>query len=188
MGATATDPIAVDAIGVPVENRFRRNAIIFPEERRAHPGSSGRAGAAPIRRWSVPAGTVVLVLLAVAPAAGALAGADDRGGRAIFAADAEAWAFSVEVGIPGPLGPLTSHTKASIDNSPHADGAAGLADPGLLVRAVGEVTLGLPTPASCESAFPEGPRDRNPAAPRGGEGQVRPRPSQRGGGAHRHRH
>jgi hypothetical protein len=172
MGATATDPIAVDAIAATVENRLRRIAISFPEERRAHPGSGGRAGGVPMRRWSVPAGAVVLVLLAVAPAAGALAGADDRGGLPIFAADAEAWAFSVEVGIPGPLGPLTSHTKASIDNSPHAVGAAGLADPGSLVRAVGEVTLGVPTPAYCESASPEGPRESNCAPPSEGEVQV----------------
>ena len=171
MGATPTDHIAVDAIAVTVEKRLRRKAISFPEERRAHPGSGGRAGGAPMRGWSVPAGAVVLVLLAVAPTAGALAGAVDREGLAVFAADAEAWAFSVDVGNPGAFGPLTSHTKASIDSSPYAVGAAGLVDPGLLGGAVGEVILGAPAPAYCESAYPAGPPEANCAAP-AGEGGV----------------
>ncbi|MGH9011333.1 MAG: hypothetical protein ACRDYF_16030 [Acidimicrobiia bacterium] len=117
-----------------------------------------------MRRRIVLAGAVILIVLAAAPSAAAPGGAGNRG-LAVFAADAEAWAFSVEVGIPGPVGPLASHTKASIDNSPHAVGAAGLADPGLLVRAVGEVMFGVPTPAHCESAAPEGPPEVNCAAP-----------------------
>jgi hypothetical protein len=113
---------------------------------------------------------VVLIVLAAAAGVGFPAGAVDRSGLAVFAADAEAWAFSVEAGISGPLGPLTSHTKASIDNSPNAVGAAGLVDPGLLVGAVGEVMLGAPTPAYCASAFPEGPPEANCAAPAGQRG------------------
>ena len=108
---------------------------------------------------------VVLIMLAAATAAGAHPGARDRGGPAVFAADAEAWAFSVEVGIPGPLGALTSHTKASIDNSPNASGTAGLADPGLLEPAVGNVMVGVPTPVSCQSAYPEGPPEADCAVP-----------------------
>ena len=78
-------------------------------------------------------------------------------GPAVYAAEAEAWAYSVEVGIPGPVGPLASHTTAAIDNSPHATGAAGLADPGYLIRAAAGLVAGVPTPAYCESAWPEGP-------------------------------
>ena len=123
-----------------------------------------------MRRQIMLASAAVLIVLAAATGAVAPAGAGDRSGLAVFAADAEAWGFSVEAGIPGPLGPLTSHTKASIDNSPHAVGAAGLADPGLLVRALGEVTLGVATPAYCESASPEGPTEANCAAPAGQDG------------------
>ena len=78
-------------------------------------------------------------------------------GPAVYAAEAEAWAYSVEVGIPGPVGPLASHTTAAVDNSPHATGAAGLADPGYLIRATAGLVAGIPTPAYCESAWPEGP-------------------------------
>ena len=116
------------------------------------------------------ASAVVLTLLAAAPGAGAAVGTGDGGGLAVFAADAEAWGFSVEFGTAGPLGLLTSHTKASIDNSPNAAGASGLIDSGLLVGTAGEVMLGAPTPAYCESAFPGGPPEANCAAPAGQRG------------------
>ena len=125
-----------------------------------------------LRRWILPAGAGLFLLLAAAPAAGAPAGLVERGRPAVFAADAEAWGFSVEVGVSGPLEPMTSHSKAVIDNSPRAAGAAGLVDPGALVRASGEATLGVPAPAYCESAAPEGPREANCAAPGDGEVQV----------------
>lgn len=112
----------------------------------------------------------VLMLLAAAPGAGAAVGASDGAGLAVFAADAEAWGFSVEVGTPMPLGLLTSHTKASIDNSPSAAGAAGLLDSGLLVGGAGEVMFGAATPAYCESAFPAGPPEADCAAPAGPDG------------------
>jgi hypothetical protein len=93
------------------------------------------------------------------------AGAAPAPGPAVFAAGAEAWAYSVEVGVPGPLGPLASHTTVSIDNSPHAQGAAGLADPGYLVRAAAQLVAGVPTPMYCESAWPEGPEHVDCGAP-----------------------
>jgi hypothetical protein len=85
----------------------------------------------------------------------------------VFAAGAEAWAYSVEVGVPGPLGPLASHTTVAVDNSPHAQGAAGLADPGYLIRAAAQLVAGVPTPAYCESAWPEGPDHTDCGAPGG---------------------
>ena len=107
------------------------------------------------RRRAAAAGFVGVVLgcCPLLPAHGDAA----TNGPAVFAAEAEAWAYSVEVGIPGPVGPLASHTTAAIDNSPHATAAAGLADPGYLVRATAGLVAGIPTPAYCESAWPEGP-------------------------------
>lgn len=75
---------------------------------------------------------------------------------AIFAASAEAYGVSAEIGIPGPAGPFTAHTWSALDNSPHSGAAAGLADPGFLIRAAAGLQ-GLSTPTYCESAYPEGP-------------------------------
>ncbi|MEW6471102.1 MAG: hypothetical protein AB1679_02440 [Actinomycetota bacterium] len=120
-----------------------------------------------MRRRLLP--LVCAVALAAPPAAAGAAGDAVNGPPlAIFAAGAEAWAFSVEAGIPGPLGPLASHTSTSIDNSPHALGAAGLADPGYLVRAAAGLMLGVPTPTYCESAHPEGPPESDCGAPSAG--------------------
>jgi hypothetical protein len=123
-------------------------------------------------RWVV-AGLVVLAgSLPLFPGSGSAAGAAATV-PAVFAAGAEAWAYSVEVGVPGPLGPLASHTTVSVDNSPHAQGAAGLADPGYLIRAAAQLVAGVPTPMYCESAWPEGPDHTDCGAPGGAVAQSR---------------
>ena len=109
---------------------------------------------------------IAVGLIPIVPRTGAGA-APAANPPAIFAATAEAWAYSAELGVPGPLGPLASHTTAAVDNSPHAQGAAGLADPGYLVRAAAGLVAGIPTPAYCESAWPEGPDHADCGAPGG---------------------
>jgi hypothetical protein len=118
------------------------------------------------KRWVAGLGLAALGFVPVVPGR-AGAGPAPAAAPAVFAAGAEAWAYSVEVGVPGPLGPLASHTTVSIDNSPHAQGAAGLADPGYLVRAAAQLVAGVPTPAYCESAWPEGPDHADCGAPGG---------------------
>jgi hypothetical protein len=108
----------------------------------------------------------VLGLLPVVPG-GPVGASAARSAPAVFAASAEAWAYSAEIGVPGPLGPLASHTTATIDNSPHAQGASGLADPGFLIRAAAQLVAGVPTPAYCESAWPEGPDQADCGVPDG---------------------
>ena len=118
------------------------------------------------RLFTLAAVGALLALLPVVPHWKQPAGASGSS-PAVFAAGAEAWAYSVEVGVPGPLGPLASHTTVSIDNSPHAQGAAGLADPGYLIRAAAQLVAGVPTPMYCESAWPEGPDHADCGAPGG---------------------
>jgi hypothetical protein len=116
--------------------------------------------------------SVVVGLVPVVPRPGTAGAASAAPAPAVFAAAAEAWAYSAEIGVPGPLGPLASHTTAAIDNSPHAQGTAGLADPGYLVRAAAGLVAGIPTPAYCESAWPEGPDHADCGAPGGAKAAV----------------
>ena len=118
------------------------------------------------RRLALAGLGMTVGLLPIVPGGAGRAGAAAPG-PAVFAAGAEAWAYSAEIGVPGPLGPLASHTTVAIDNSPHAQGAAGLADPGYLIRAAAQLVAGVPTPAYCESAWPEGPDHTDCGAPGG---------------------